>query len=157
MTAERRAAIPGFEDIYEVSDRGEVRSLERIVNAGGAGRGQITRRAPERILKPSRGIRGRLRVNLFRWPTLGRWAILGWGRSLWRSIVLCRYSYGLAQRRCRQAPSACRQACGPLNAPLDAIETVITLPSRWTLPSLNPLPFSNPRTTSTSLLAHAFH
>jgi hypothetical protein len=50
--------IAGFADIYEISDHGRVRSMERVINAGGAGRGQTTRRVNERILKPSRGIRG---------------------------------------------------------------------------------------------------
>jgi hypothetical protein len=31
MTAERWAPIPGYEGAYEVSDRGRVRSLERVV------------------------------------------------------------------------------------------------------------------------------
>ena len=58
-------AVAGFERIYAVNREGQVLSLERIVDTSG-GRGQTTRRVNERILNPSRGIGGRLRVNLFR-------------------------------------------------------------------------------------------
>jgi hypothetical protein len=44
MTTEQWLAVSNYEGIYEVSDHGCVRSLERIVNAGGAGRGQTSQR-----------------------------------------------------------------------------------------------------------------
>src|SRR3546814_14866502 len=61
MSEEWRPVV-GFEGLYEVSDQGRVRSLDREVRSG-PGR---TRKARSHILKPSAGQDGYLRVNL--WP-----------------------------------------------------------------------------------------
>lgn len=53
--------VPGFEGFYEVSDQGQVRSIERIVNAG-----TWTRIQREKTLSPSRRKDGRLHVGLSR-------------------------------------------------------------------------------------------
>jgi hypothetical protein len=66
MTAEHWAEIPGWEGIYAINRNGQVRSLDRDVAMTNRWGDEMTRRVPERILKPSHGIRGRLRVNLFR-------------------------------------------------------------------------------------------
>jgi hypothetical protein len=58
--------IAGHEGLYSVSTLGRVRSLDRDVAMINRWGDPMLRRVPERILKPSRGIRGRLRVNLFR-------------------------------------------------------------------------------------------
>lgn len=54
--------IPGYEDAYEVSDLGRVRSLERLVPA----RNGSTRRQFARILRPSPLPTGHLHVSLSR-------------------------------------------------------------------------------------------
>src|SRR3546814_6114244 len=61
MSEEWRPVV-GFEGLYEVSDQGRVRSMDREVRSG-PGR---TRKARSHILKPSTGQAGSLRVNL--WP-----------------------------------------------------------------------------------------
>ena len=48
MAEEHWRPVPGYEDAYEVSDRGRVRSLKRDVLC----RAGATRRVKERILKP---------------------------------------------------------------------------------------------------------
>lgn len=48
VAEERWLPVPGYEDAYEVSDRGRVRSLERRALC----RGGATRRVTERILRP---------------------------------------------------------------------------------------------------------
>src|SRR3546814_15421184 len=60
MSEEWRPVV-GFEGLYEVSDQGRVRSLDREVRSG-PGR---TRKARSHILKPSAGQDGYLRVNLW--------------------------------------------------------------------------------------------
>lgn len=60
---ERWLPITGFEGIYEVSNQGRVRSVERVIKVF-RGRGHHIRRVNERILRPSHGIEGRLRVTL---------------------------------------------------------------------------------------------
>lgn len=57
-THEKWKAIPGCEGFYEVSDRGRVRSLDRIVALGRRRKGQF--------LSPDRGHRGHLQVTLYK-------------------------------------------------------------------------------------------
>lgn len=59
---ERWRPITGFEDLYEVSDMGRVRSGDHYT----AGRNGSTRRVPGRVLKPSLSKTGYPRVNLCR-------------------------------------------------------------------------------------------
>lgn len=59
MTAEEWRPIPGYEGIYEVSDQGRVRSLDRVRHLGG-------RRLRGQDIKPSSNGRGRLQVGLRR-------------------------------------------------------------------------------------------
>lgn len=51
--------VVGWEGLYEVSDQGRVRSVERIVQFGAT-----TRRVKSTILKPGKNLRGVLYVNL---------------------------------------------------------------------------------------------
>jgi hypothetical protein len=51
--------VVGWEGLYEVSDLGRVRSVERIVQFG-----TQTRRVPSTVLKPGRTTKGALFVNL---------------------------------------------------------------------------------------------
>lgn len=59
-TPERWLPVPGYEGVYEVSDHGSIRSLDRIVYAG-QGR---TRRSAGRVLAPYAAKSGHLSVNL---------------------------------------------------------------------------------------------
>lgn len=56
-------AIPGFEGLYEVSDQGRVRNLERTVTVRGRSDGQTAKTIRERILRPGLSS-GRPVVNL---------------------------------------------------------------------------------------------
>ncbi len=60
--AERWIGIPEYEDRYEVSDLGRVRSLERRV----PGRWAAGTRVPGRVLRPGRTTRGYFQVQLCR-------------------------------------------------------------------------------------------
>lgn len=62
-SGERWLPVPGFEGLYEVSDFGRVRSLDRIVHPAGRSDGQTTRRIKGRVLKPGFN-HGRPVVNL---------------------------------------------------------------------------------------------
>lgn len=53
--------IPGYEGLYEVSNRGQVRSLDQVLN-----RKHGTVKWPGRVLKPQRGSKGHYGVNLCR-------------------------------------------------------------------------------------------
>lgn len=55
-------AIEGFDGYYEVSDRGRVRSVERVVERPGSSRGGLT--VPERLLKLNVTPKGYFRVQL---------------------------------------------------------------------------------------------
>ena len=55
-THENWKAIPGYEGLYEVSDQGSVRSLDRLNSLGHRRKGKF--------LSPGRGRDGHLRVNL---------------------------------------------------------------------------------------------
>lgn len=61
MTEEWRAVV-GFEGLYEVSDMGRVRGVDRIVGA----RSGSTRRQSGRVLRPGRTSAGHLMVGLCR-------------------------------------------------------------------------------------------
>lgn len=52
MDSETWRAVPGYEGLYEVSDRGRVRSLERKYHVTQS-KGEWEQTVPERILKPS--------------------------------------------------------------------------------------------------------
>jgi hypothetical protein len=54
--------VPGYESLYEVSDHGRVRSMDRLQRRGPAP-GMCYRRG--RILKPMRSTVGRLKVGLY--------------------------------------------------------------------------------------------
>lgn len=62
MTEEIWAPVPGYEDLYEVSDRGRVRGLDRLVERSDG------RKIPHkgRVLKPAHRGRGYLHVVLCR-------------------------------------------------------------------------------------------
>lgn len=60
MNEERWAPIPGLEDVYEVSDRGQVRSLDRLV-PNGEGR---TKRIKGRIRKQFPDRKGYMQTSL---------------------------------------------------------------------------------------------
>ena len=55
--------IDGYEGLYEVSDQGQVRSLDRLKTFQGRW-GTETKRIKGRVLRPGRQINGRLYVNL---------------------------------------------------------------------------------------------
>jgi hypothetical protein len=57
--SEQWLPVVGFEGAYEVSDRGRVRSLERVVASG-----RYTRRVSPRLLSPTRNPNGRLYIDL---------------------------------------------------------------------------------------------
>lgn len=64
LPGERWRPIAGFEDAYEVSDLGRVRSLEREVEMAPVGRRPYLRVVPRKLLG-SKCMRGRPRVALF--------------------------------------------------------------------------------------------
>lgn len=57
-------AVPGFEGVYEVSDLGRVRSLDRVLVQGCKWGGTMQRFYKGRVLSPGVDKRGRLFVNL---------------------------------------------------------------------------------------------
>lgn len=59
-TPEQWQAITGYENFYQVSNHGQIRSLERITTVNGV----EARREPASILNPSKHHLGYLRVNL---------------------------------------------------------------------------------------------
>lgn len=63
MTEEVWKPVVGFEGLYEVSNLGRVRSLDRVLHSGGAVRG-YPRRVRGRILKPQQHPAGYLHVGL---------------------------------------------------------------------------------------------
>lgn len=65
LPGERWRPIAGYEDVYEVSDLGRVRSLERLVTVNWPGRKPYTRGYPTRIMKLNTG-RDHVRVGLHR-------------------------------------------------------------------------------------------
>ena len=72
MSDERWLPVPGFEGIYEVSDRGRVRSLDRMVG------GQYNKRpylCRGQLLTPVAGRKGRLFVGLKHNSRLEQWPI----------------------------------------------------------------------------------
>lgn len=62
-SGERWLPVPGYEGLYEVSDYGRVRSLDRIVVVRGRIDGQTSKRVKGRVLKPGLSA-GRPVVNL---------------------------------------------------------------------------------------------
>jgi hypothetical protein len=65
-SAEEWRAVPGFEGLYEVSDQGRVRSLDRTIECIGRWGGLVAKRHRGRILKPASGEGGHLWVGLGR-------------------------------------------------------------------------------------------
>lgn len=63
VTPERWLPVPGH-DHYEVSDRGRVRSLDRMVSIDCPGRRSYVARRPGRVLKPSPTSRGYLAISI---------------------------------------------------------------------------------------------
>lgn len=59
-------AIPGFEGLYEVSDQGRVRSLDRVVACCGPTKGSYLSKKKGRMLRPGRMPSGHLSVVLGR-------------------------------------------------------------------------------------------
>ena len=55
--------VPGYEGLYEVSDQGRVRSLDRVLSFEGRW-GTTTRQVKGRVLRPGPGRADRLQVNL---------------------------------------------------------------------------------------------
>jgi NUMOD4 motif len=53
MTAERWRPVPNFEGSYEVSDRGHVKSVRRLILAGNRWGQLCTRRIGGRLLRPN--------------------------------------------------------------------------------------------------------
>lgn len=64
MTAEIWKAVPGFEDLYEVSDHGRVRSLDREVVSRSRWGGTVIKQLRGRILRPGKNPNGYLFVFL---------------------------------------------------------------------------------------------
>ena len=54
--------IEGYEGRYQISNLGRVKSLSRTIDVGG----KFKRFQPERILKPSKGVKGYLLVELYK-------------------------------------------------------------------------------------------
>ena len=62
--AENWKPVVGYEDAYEVSDLGRVRSLSRRVRLVTRQAGEITRSVPERILRPGSARSGHVSVAI---------------------------------------------------------------------------------------------
>jgi hypothetical protein len=62
--AEQWRPVVGYEGLYEVSDQGHVRSLERIITRNDPRRGLVRQRFPGRILTPQKYRGGYLKVAL---------------------------------------------------------------------------------------------
>lgn len=60
-------AVPGFEGLYEVSDLGRVRSLDRVVICSGPAKGRYASKKPGRVLRPGPTGSGHLSVSLGRY------------------------------------------------------------------------------------------
>ena len=56
--------VPGYMGLYEVSDQGRVRSLDRAVTQQNRWGGMTTYRLKGRLLRPGKTVGGRLQVNL---------------------------------------------------------------------------------------------
>lgn len=66
MTEEIWKDIPGYEGLYQVSDQGRVRSLDRVVMCTGAVKGAYSSRKKGRLLRPGPSNFGHLSVVLGR-------------------------------------------------------------------------------------------
>ena len=62
---EKWKTIKGFENLYEVSDRGRVRSLDRVSSRKGPKR-EFTQRIKGQVLKPSLDRKGYIRAGLYK-------------------------------------------------------------------------------------------